>query len=121
LRESAKRGDAGAVKALLDGPQSPPVDTSDRDGNTVLIIAAAAGRALVVTALLDRGADVDAKNRQLWTALMKAADKGHVEVVKALLKSNADVRAADAKGATALQLAATWDRQQVGPDPELRG
>jgi len=53
--------------------------------------AARAGRADVVTALLEHGADVNAKeNVRGQTALMWAVSQRHPEVVRALLKQGAD-------------------------------
>ena len=59
----------------------------------------------LVTALLDKGADVNAKFRYGTTALFKAAERGNTEVVKVLLARGADVSVKDTfYGATAM----TW-------------
>ncbi len=66
------------------------------------------GDVALVTALLDKGADVNAKFRYGATALFKAAERGHTEVVKVLLARGADVSVKDTfYGATAM----TWALQ----------
>lgn len=63
------------------------------------------GDVALVTALLDKGADVNAKFRYGATALFKAAERGHTEVVKVLIARGADVSVKDTfYGATAM----TW-------------
>ncbi len=66
------------------------------------------GDAALVTALLDKGADVNAKFRYGTTALFKAAERGHTEIVKLLIARGADVSVKDTfYGATAM----TWALQ----------
>lgn len=85
LLDAVRKGDAAAVKALLD--QGVPVDTKYRYDRTALSFAADRGNVEIVKLLLDRGADPDAldtfyKN----TAMGWAAYKGHAEVVRVLLE-----------------------------------
>ena len=63
--------------------------------NDQLWEAARKGDAVMVKALLDKGADVNAKFRYGATALSYASDKGHVEVVNVLLERGADVNVRD--------------------------
>ena len=73
--------------------------------NDQLWEAARGGDAAVVTALLDKGADVNAKFRYGATALFKAAERGNTAVVKVLLARGADASVKDTfYGATAM----TW-------------
>jgi ankyrin repeat protein len=66
------------------------------------------GDVALVTALLDKGADVNAKFRYGATALFKAAERGHTDVVKLLLARGADASVKDTfYGATAM----TWALQ----------
>src|SRR6185436_7238469 len=63
-------------------------------GQTVLMTAARTGNVDVVTALLDKGADVNARETQLGeTALMWAASENHAAIVKALVARGAEVEA----------------------------
>jgi ankyrin repeat protein len=69
--------------------------------------AARAGAAAVVTALVDRGADVNAKEpTRGQTALMLAAAEQHPEAIRVLIQRGADVHARSVSGSTALLLAA---------------
>lgn len=106
--ESARDGNAEAVKLFLDGGMNTEVKT--RDGQTPLMVAALANKADVVKLLLDRGADVNAKNKYGGTALMNAAWKGHAEVVELLLAHRPDLNIKDYRGMDALAFAA-WENQ----------
>src|SRR5687767_8801544 len=102
LLESAKIGDAAAVRDLL--ARRTVVDAADRRGLTPLMWAAAGGNAEVVRLLLDGGAAVDRRAGDGSTALMLAAANGFTDIVRALVLKGADVTAAKG-GITARQLA----------------
>jgi ankyrin repeat protein len=75
---------------LLDAGSNPNLVTVT--GESPLMAAARAGRADMVRALLEHGANVDAKeNVRGQTALMWAVSQRHPEVVRALLQRGADV------------------------------
>ena len=94
--------------ALIPSQAFPQAKTATL--NDQLWEAARAGDAALVTALLDKGADVNAKFRYGTTALFKAAERGHVEVVKVLLARGADAKVRDTfYGATAM----TWALDQT--------
>jgi type II secretory pathway component GspD/PulD (secretin) len=62
--------------------------------NEELVKAAMQGETAVVSALLDKGADVNAKGKYSgWTPLIVAAKKGDTELVNLLLSHGADVDA----------------------------
>ena len=89
--EAARRGDAAAVKKLLDA--GVDVNTKFRYNRTALSFAADRGHADVVKLLLDRGADVTAKDTfykasALNWAVSPAMDRmpQHTEVVRLLLQ-----------------------------------
>ncbi len=85
LYEAARRGDATAVKALLD--KGADVNAKFRYGATALFKAAERGHTEVVKLLIERGADVKVQDTfYRATAMTWALDKGHVEVVRALLE-----------------------------------
>jgi len=82
-----------AVAFLLDRPKRRPlVDMENRWGNTALTMAICKGRADVVEALLDRGADVNRKSegRKGWTPLRFAAERDKPKCVELLLLRGAD-------------------------------
>ena len=81
LSEAARKGDAAAVKKLLD--EGVDVNTKFRYNRTALSFAADRGHVEVVKLLLERGADVNAKDTfynatALTWAISPAMDrKGH--------------------------------------------
>jgi ankyrin repeat protein len=85
LLDAARRGDTAAVADLLTGPDPPPLDATDWEGCTPLILAARRGSVEVVRLLLRGGQRVNGRDYSGWTALMYAAKRNHREVVKALL------------------------------------
>jgi len=96
------------VLALLSISTSAPAQNAQQELNDQMWEAVRKGDVALVTALLDKGADVNAKFRYGTTALFKAAERGHTEVVKVLLARGADVSVKDTfYGATAM----TWALQ----------
>ena len=91
LSDAARKGDASAVKTLLDA--GVDVNTKFRYNRTALSFAADRGHADVVKLLLDRGADVAVKDTfynasALSWAVSPAMDRKpqHTDVVKLLLE-----------------------------------
>jgi hypothetical protein len=85
LWEAVRRGDAPAVKSLLD--RGADVNARGRYQMTPLFKAAERGNAEIVRLLLERGADVNVKDTFYnATPLTWALDKSHVEVVRALIE-----------------------------------
>jgi ankyrin repeat protein len=62
-------------------------------GETPLMIASRSGNPLVITQLIDKGANVNARGPRGQTALMWAVSQQHPEVVKVLLARGADIHA----------------------------
>lgn len=101
LWEAARKGDAVAVKALLD--KGADVNAKFRYGATALSYAADKGHFEVVKILLERGADVNVRDTFYnVTPLQWATEKGHASIIKALLDKGAegvdDVLLAGARG-----------------------
>lgn len=89
LWEAARKGDAAAVKALLD--KGADVNAKFRYGATALSYAADKGHVEVVNVLLERGADVNVKDTFYQsTPIEWAISKGHVQIIKALLDKGAN-------------------------------
>ena len=85
LWDAVRRGDAPAVKSLLD--RGADVNARGRYQMTPLFKAAERGDAGIVRLLLERGADVTIKDTFYGaTPLTWALDKSHVEVVRALIE-----------------------------------
>lgn len=92
---------------IVDGLLAHGAETNgtDRNGETVLTLAASVGRTSIIKALVEHGARLNATNRRGRTALMIAASDGNETLVNYLLQKGADVRLKDTTGQTARQSA----------------
>ncbi len=106
LPDAARRGDADAVRALLDDGADP--NAARGDGLTALHLAAREGHAEIVDLLIGAGAETDATTRiGHFTPLHLAGGAGNADVVDALLAAGADPGAVTtSSGVTPLHLAA---------------
>lgn len=82
-----------------------PIDQTDSDGYTPLILAAFIGRTPALKTLVALGANVNAKDKDGNTPLMFAAQFGDPEAVEVLLAAGADIHARAKNGYTALKVA----------------
>jgi ankyrin repeat protein len=103
--ERVREGDVPAVNLFLVAGMEPNVTTGE-DRNTVLMVAAANGRASIVEALVEAGADVNRANRRGVTALMNAALQSNTAIVRTLIAAKADIHHESGSGDTALSFAA---------------
>ncbi|MDN5795361.1 MAG: ankyrin repeat domain-containing protein [Intrasporangium sp.] len=81
-----------------------PVDVTDREGNTLLMLAAYRGRAETAQALIARGADVDLRNDRDQSPVAGAIFKGEDDIVRALVAAGADLDAGTPTGRAAAVL-----------------
>ena len=81
--------------------------------DTVLTLACAVGASTLVSALVERGADVEARAKNETTPLMYAAFGGHAEIVRTLLSGGARVDAVNGDGRTALSDATRANHVEV--------
>lgn len=88
LFDLARRGDTERLVAYVDA--GAPVDLTDVQGNTLLMLAAYHGHAATVRALAERGADVNRLNDRGQSPLAGAVFKGEDDVVAALREHGAD-------------------------------
>lgn len=132
--KAVKTGDVASLTELLR--RGVDADTTDLEGNTLLMIATREGHEPVVDVLLAQRPKVNARNsagdsalrfaaiggktaivKKLvtagarintpdWTPLIYACFGGHVEIVRYLIQMKADVNAASDNGTTALMVAA---------------
>ena len=121
---AVKRGDGGAVRALLH--RGADVDARDRHGQTALMLAAHAGHREVVETLIGHGANLNATAKFGLSALMLAVVAGHTEIARRLARAGCDLslRGTGAPGfanKTARDLAAERGMRQLSaelePDP----
>ncbi|MCK9283496.1 MAG: ankyrin repeat domain-containing protein [Rhodocyclaceae bacterium] len=89
---AADQGDTATVTALLG--RGLDVNTSDRDGTTLLMMAARTGNQQLLEILLRNRANILKKNKYGDDALMLAAYRGDLENVKKLVAAGADVHPA---------------------------
>jgi ankyrin repeat protein len=105
LAEAAQRGDAAAVRTLLEAGNLD-VDAPSRDGTPALHWAVRAGDRESVERLLAAGADVNAANRYGVRPLNVALEAGDVALTRRLLEAGADAAAPDRAGEPPLLIAA---------------
>ena len=86
---------------LADGAD---IDAQNKNGSTMLILAADHGYEKVVNKLIELDADLDIQNRWGWTALMCAAHGGHSKIVQNLVAVGADSSLKNKDGKTAADL-----------------
>jgi ankyrin repeat protein len=86
-----RAGDDDRLTAYLDS--GVPVDLTDAEGNTLVMLAAYNGQPSTVRLLAERGADVNRVNGRGQTPIAGAVFKAETEVVRALLAAGADPRA----------------------------
>ena len=109
VADAAMRGDAAAVKTLLQ--QGADVNAAQGDGMTALHWAARRGDLDTAQMLLYAGANVRATTRLGGhTPLLLASQMGHGDVIEVLLKAGADAKSTTGNGTTPLMLAAAAGR-----------
>lgn len=86
--DTARSGDAESLATYLDA--GVPVNLTNGEGNTLVMLAAYHGHSRAVELLIDRGADVDRLNDKNQSPLAGALFKGEDEVVGLLLRGGAD-------------------------------
>ncbi|MBI4266338.1 MAG: ankyrin repeat domain-containing protein [Acidobacteria bacterium] len=110
---AAKKGDLGAVRALIQ--QRADVNLPEADGSTALLWAAYNSDLPMARALLTAGAKVDAANRYGVTPLLQASRVGDTAVMEALLDAGASVLTRHTEGETPLMATA-----RAGSVPAVR-
>ena len=101
MMDAVKRDDTRTIDALLK--RGLDANTSDQEGNTLLILAVREGSEKAAKRLVAARARVNARNSLGESALMLAALRGQLEIVRELVDNGADV---NSPGWTALMYAA---------------
>ena len=125
LVDAVRRGDANAVRELLES--GVEVDATTADGATALLWAVHTGQPELVALLLEAGADVDISNRYGVGPAALAAENGDAAILERLLLAGVDPNLTLRGGETLLMTAArTGDPETVRTllaheaDPNLR-
>ena len=125
LVDAVRRGDASAVRALLES--GADVDSRTPDGATALLWAVHTDQPELVGLLLGAGADVEIANRYGVGPASLAAENGNAAILERLLQAGVDANHTLPGGETLLMTAArTGERETVrtllahGADPNLR-
>jgi len=106
LAEAAMRGDAKAVKSLIE--QKADVNGAQGDGTTALHWAASNDDVEMVKMLIAAGANVKAATRLgAITPIFMACENGSPKAIEALLNAGVDANSVKANGTTALMIAAS--------------
>jgi uncharacterized protein len=112
-----------AAKVLIDWPKTDLNASNDAD-ETPLMMAVLKGHTELVTALLNKDADV---NKTGWAPLHYAATSGNVTLIGALLEKHAYIDAESPNGTTPLMMAAMYGTPSAvkllleeGADPLLK-
>jgi uncharacterized protein len=86
--ELARSDETDALIAYIEA--GVPVDLTDAQGNTLVMLAACEGNADTVVALLERGADANRANERGQTPLAGAVSKVDEATIRALIAGGAD-------------------------------
>ena len=89
LLKAVSRGDVKAVGELLDQGLDP--NTTDGDGNSILMTASRLGHRDLAAFLIARKASVTRRSPHGDTALMFASLKGHLAIARLLVEHGAEV------------------------------
>lgn len=84
-----KRGNEPALHTALD--TGLDANLANKNGWTLLMLAALEGSVTLGKLLLGKGAAIDARNQHDESALSLAAQKGHIEFLQLLMDRGADV------------------------------
>jgi ankyrin repeat protein len=88
LFDWARSGDVAMLAAYIDA--GVPVNLTNTNGDTLVMLAAYYGHELAVGALIARGADVDRHNNRGQTPLAGAVFKNDTTIIELLLSADAD-------------------------------
>jgi uncharacterized protein len=88
LFDSARSGDAAMLAAYIDA--GVPVNLTNANGDTMVMLASYYGHESAVAVLIARGADVDRHNNRGQTPLAGAVFKNDTTIIELLLSADAD-------------------------------
>jgi uncharacterized protein len=108
LFDCARSGDTAMLVAYVDA--GVPVNLTNTNGDTLVILASYYGHESAVAALIARGADVDRHNNRGQTPLAGAVFKNDTTIIELLLSADADPSAGSP---CALETARYFEREDL--------
>jgi ankyrin repeat protein len=108
LFDWARSGNAAMLVAYVDA--GVPVNLTNTNGDTLVMLAAYYGNESAVAALIARGADVDRHNNRGQTPLAGAVFKNDTRIIELLLSADADPLAGSP---SALETARFFEREEL--------
>ena len=108
LFDWARSGDAATLAAYLDA--GVPVNLTNTNGDTLVMLASYYGHESAVAALIARGADVDRHNNRGQTPLAGAVFKNDTTIIELLLSVDADPHSGSP---SALETARFFEREEL--------
>lgn len=90
LFDFARAGDTSSLRQYVSA--GIPVNLTNHDGNTLLMLASYSGHPETVALLLEQKADTNVLNGRGQSPLAGAVFKGYDEVVKLLVEAKADIQ-----------------------------
>jgi ankyrin repeat protein len=108
LFDWARGGDAAMLAAYVDA--GVPVNLTNTNGDTLVMLASYYGHDPAVAALIARGADVDRHNNRGQTPLAGAVFKNDSTIIELLLSADADPQAGSP---SALETARFFEREEL--------
>jgi ankyrin repeat protein len=106
--DMARSGDVATLAAYIDA--GVPVNLTNTNGDTLVMLAAYHGHESTVAALIARGADVDRHNKRGQTPLAGAVFKNDTTIIELLLRVDADPLAGSP---SALETARFFAREEL--------
>ena len=106
--DMARSGDSATLAAYLDA--GAPVNLTNTNGDTLVMLAAYYGHESTVAALIERGADVNRHNNRGQTPLAGAVFKNETTIIELLLSADADPLAGSP---SALETARFFSKEQL--------
>lgn len=104
----ARSGDAETLAAYIDA--GVPVNLTNTNGDTLVMLAAYYGHEGTAVELIERGADVDRHNNRGQTPLAGAVFKNETAIIDLLLSADADPLAGSP---SALETARFFEREEL--------
>ena len=106
--DMARDGDTATLAAYLEA--GVPVNLTNTNGDTLVMLAAYHGHQAAVAALIERGADVDRHNNRGQTPLAGAVFKNDTTTIELLLSADADPLAGSP---SALETGRFFEREEL--------